>query len=183
MLLVQLILNHPEAIGRILRSTPAWVWGLLAALLALGLSQLRARTVSLARVSILPVGMSLFSAFGAYAAFGRSPHTAAAALAWLAAAAAFAALVAPGRADAQFDPATRTYRITGSAVPLLLIMGIFLVKYGVGVELAMAPRLAQDAQYAVIVSAMYGAFTGVFVGRAMRLWKLAARPAVFAQPA
>ena len=71
----------------------------------------------------------------------------------------------------------------GVFVPLLLIVGIFMVKYVVGVELAMAPRLAHDAQYALVVATLYGAFTGVFVGRAARLWRLALRPAAAGVPA
>ena len=58
-------------------------------------------------------------------------------------------------------------------MPLLLIVGIFLVKYVVGVELTMAPGLVGDAQYALVVAGLYGLFTGIFVGRAWRLWRLA----------
>lgn len=177
-MLLQLVANHPEAIGPILRNTPIWVWGLLASLLALGASQLRDRTASLARVSLLPVAMTIFSVSGTLSAFGKSPHLAGAVAAWLIAAAIAFAVLAPGRAAAQFDPVRRSFRLPGSVVPLLLIVGIFLVKYVVGVELAMAPRLAQDAQYALTVAALYGAFTGVFVGRSARLWRLALRPTV-----
>ncbi len=176
-MLLQLIVNHPEAIVPILRNTPTWVWGLLAGLLGLGISQLRDRTAGLVRLSLLPVGMTLFSLSGTFAALGRSPHLAGAIAAWLIAATVAFALVAPGRAAARFDAATRTYRVPGSVVPLLLIVGIFLVKYVVGVEFAMAPRLVQDTQYALTVAAIYGAFTGLFVGRAARLWRLALRPA------
>jgi hypothetical protein len=59
----------------------------------------------------------------------------------------------------------------------LLIVGIFLVKYVVGVDLAMAPRLVREPSYVLSVAALYGAFTGVFIGRASRLWRLAVRPA------
>ena len=97
--------------------------------------------------------------------------------AWFIAGAVSFALLAPGRSAARFDPVRRSYRLPGSVVPLLLIVGIFLVKYVVGVELAMAPRLIQDTQYALTVAALYGAFTGVFVGRASGLWRLALRPA------
>ncbi|RYF15469.1 MAG: hypothetical protein EOO30_14480 [Comamonadaceae bacterium] len=176
-MLLQLVANHPEAIFTILRKTPVWVWGLLAGFLALGISQLRDRTASVARVSILPVAMTIFSLSGAFSALGGSPHLASAIAAWLIAAAVAFAVLAPGRADAQFDPVRRSFRLPGSVVPLLLIVGIFLVKYVVGVELAMAPRLVQDTQYALVVAALYGAFTGVFVGRASRLWRLALRPA------
>lgn len=174
-MLLQLLTQHPEAIVPVLRGTPLWVWGLLAGLLALGISQLRDRTASLARVSLLPLAMTLFSVSGTASALGGSPHRAMALAAWLIAAAlAFAvALLARGRgAAAQYDPARRLFLLPGSVVPLLLIVGIFLVKYVVGVDLAMAPQLVQEAPYVLTVAALYGAFTGVFVGRASRLWHL-----------
>jgi hypothetical protein len=182
-MLIQLVTSHPEAIATILRNTPAWVWGLLVGLLALGATQLRDRTASLARVSMLPVGMTVFSAWGTISAFGTSGNLAEVVAAWFAAAAAAFALVAPGRASARFHPVQRTYAMPGSVVPLLLIVGIFLVKYVVGVELAMAPRLVQDTQYALTVAGLYGAFTGIFVGRAARLWRLALVPAARLQGA
>lgn len=175
-MLIQLVTSHPEAIVTILRSTPAWVWALLAGLLALGATQLRDRTASLARVSLLPLGMTAFSAWGTFSALGTSGNTAGVAATWLAAAAVAFALVVRGNARAHFDPVQRAYALPGSVVPLLLIAGIFLVKYVVGVELAMAPRLVQDSQYALTVAGLYGAFTGIFIGRAARLWRLALRP-------
>lgn len=174
-MLLQLVVQHPEAIAPILRNTPVWVWGLLAGLLALGFSQLRDRTATLARVSLLPVAMTVFSLSGTISALGASPHRTGVVAAWILAALLAFAAVAPGRAAAQFDAVRRTYRLPGSVVPLLLIVGIFLVKYVVGVELAMAPRLVDDTQYALTVAGLYGAFTGIFVGRASRLWRLALR--------
>ncbi|HVL09710.1 MAG TPA: DUF6622 family protein, partial [Burkholderiaceae bacterium] len=181
-MLLQLVANHPEALVPILRNTPTWVWGLLAGLLALGISQLRDRTASVARVSLLPLAMTILSVSGTFSALGGTPHRVIAILAWLVAAAlAFAlTLLARGRNAAQYDPARGVYRLPGSAVPLLLIVGIFLVKYVVGVDLAMAPQLVQDTTYVLCVAALYGAFTGVFVGRASRLWRLSLRPAAAA---
>ena len=40
----------------IVRHTPVWVWGLLAALVAVGLAQTRDRELSLKHVTILPLG-------------------------------------------------------------------------------------------------------------------------------
>lgn len=174
-MLIQLVVQHPESIGPILRGTPAWVWGLLATLLALGASQLRDRTASLVRVSVMPVAMTAFSAWGTLSAFGASPLLAQVVLVWLLAAGGLHALVAAGTAKARYDAATRTYALPGSAVPLLLIVAVFCIKYVVGVELAMAPRLVQDAPYALTVAALYGASTGIFIGRAARLWRLALR--------
>lgn len=182
-MLLQLVVHHPEAIGPILRHTPTWVWGLLAGLLALGISQLRDRTAGLARVSLLPVAMTILSVWGTFSALGGSPHLTGATAAWLIAAALAFALLAPGRSSAQFHPVRRSYRVPGSAVPLLLIIGIFMVKYVVGVELAMAPQLMRDTQYALTVAALYGAFSGIFLGRAARLWRMALRPAAAEVPA
>ena len=176
-MLIQLVAQHPEAIVTIVRNTPAWVWGLLAALLALGASQLRDRTASLARVSLLPLGMTLFSAWGTLGAFGRSTLLAQALAVWAVAAGLAFVSLAFGRSNARYDAATRSYAIAGSVLPLLLIAGVFSVKYVVGVELAMAPRLMQDPHYALTVAGLYGAFTGIFIGRAARLWRLALRPA------
>ncbi|HVE53738.1 MAG TPA: DUF6622 family protein [Ramlibacter sp.] len=175
-MLLQLLANHPEAIVPIVRNTPAWVWGLLAGLMALGASQLRDRTAGLARVSLMPVGMTAFSVWGTYSALGASHHLAGAVLAWFVAAAIAFAFIASGRAAAQFDPATRMYRMPGSVQPLLLIAGIFLVKYAVGIELAMAPQRVQEGEFALVVATLYGVFNGIFVGRAARLWRLALRP-------
>jgi hypothetical protein len=152
----------------------------------LGASQLRDRTAGVARVSLLPLGMTIFSVSGTWTSLSASPHLPGAAVAWAAAAVTAVtavALVAPDRTAAQFDPASRTFRLPGSVVPLLLIVGIFLVKYGVGIELALAPQRVRDAQFALGIAAVYGAFTGVFVGRAARLWRMAWRPAAAYLPA
>jgi uncharacterized protein YneF (UPF0154 family) len=69
------------------------------------------------------------------------------------------------------------FTLPTSWVPLLLILGIFLTKYIVGVELAMRPALARDDQYTLVVSVIYGLFSGIFIGRAARLWRLALRSA------
>ena len=41
-MLLQMLVNHPQMIGPVLKATPMWVWGLLTALTYLGLSQARA---------------------------------------------------------------------------------------------------------------------------------------------
>lgn len=177
-MLIQLIAHSPQVVAPIVRNTPTWVWALAASLLVLGLSQLRDRRASLARMSAMPFAMTGFSLWGTFSAFGNSPWAAQALGVWVVAAGLVFALVSSLRArGASYDAATRTYQLPGSVVPLLLIAGIFLVKYVVGVELAMAPQLLRDGQYTLTVAALYGSFTGMFVGRAARLWKLALRPA------
>jgi hypothetical protein len=55
------------------------------------------------------------------------------------------------------------------------MMGIFFTKYAVGATLAMHPEIRHDAAFALAVPLMYGLFSGIFAGRALRLWKLAMR--------
>ncbi len=175
-MLFQLITTHPESIGAILKNTPVWVGGLFLGLMGLGFSQARARTASLLRVSIMPVTMTGFSIWGMTAAFGQSTQFVQTLLAWTGAMAVMAAAVGLGRANATYDRSTRSFTMPGSLVPMALILGIFLTKYWVGVELAMQPRLAQDGSYTVIIGGIYGFFSGIFIGRAARLMKLAFAP-------
>jgi hypothetical protein len=156
---------------QIVSNTPKWVFVLFAALLWLGLNQLLTRKIGLARVTLLAVGMAGFSLFGTVSAFAGVPS---ALLAWLTAAAAVFALVVnrPLPAGTQYEAASRRFTLPGSAVPLALMMGIFFTKYAVGVTLALQPALAREAAFALGLSALYGAFSGVFAARAARLWRL-----------
>lgn len=172
-MLIALITHHPEALGAIVRGTPGWVWALAAGLLAVGASQLRDRRASLARVTVMPVAIAGFSAWGTASAFGASSVLPQLMAVWLAATVAVALLVRLGRTDARYDAATRTVHLPGSVVPLLLIAKVFLLKWGVGVELAMDPQRVADAGFALSVAAAYGVASGIFLGRAARLWALA----------
>ncbi|MDO8651029.1 MAG: hypothetical protein Q7R66_02430 [Undibacterium sp.] len=158
-------------INQILANTPRWVWFLLAALLWLGLSQTRSRTATLQRITLMPLAMTGLSLSGTLAAFGADPQVV---LAWLVAVALMAFLVQSQTlpASTHYDPATRLFSLPGSWVPLLLIMGIFMTKYVVGVLTAMQPALSHEAGFRLGFAILYGAFSGVFLARAVRLWRL-----------
>ena len=184
-MLLQMIVHQPQMLVPVLKGTPTWVWGLLAALAWLGLSQARARTASLARIALMPVAMTGLSLWGTVSAFGGSPMFGYVMLAWMFAAAVMLSVITPTAAPrgSSYDAAARTFSLPGSWVPMALILAIFLIKYVVGVDLAMQPTLARDGQYTLVVGALYGLFSGVFAGRAARLWRLAFQPAAAAQPA
>jgi hypothetical protein len=179
-MLIQMLASQPQMLGTVLKNTPPWVWGLLAGLIVLGLSQARHRVAGLARITITPVAMTGLAVWGVFSAFGASALLGYCVLAWLCAAAVTAALLASGAParGTHYDSVARRFALPGSWVPMALIMGIFLTKYLVGVELAMRPALAQDGQYSVIVAGLYGLFSGIFIGRAARLLRLAYRPAL-----
>ena len=159
----------------ILRNTPSWVWTVLATLVVLGLAQVRDRTQGLVRVSLMPVALVSFSLWAAASAFGRSPMAAEALWLWLLAAAAACSLLAMQPGSARYDAATRSFRLKGSGLPLGLMLGVFLARYVVAVRLALHPTLVSDAGFVLPVAALYGAFSGVFLGRAVQLWRLPLR--------
>ena len=173
-MLIQLLAQHPEALGAIVQRTPVWVRGLLAALLALGISQLKGRQVGLRRIIIVPLAWLGFALYGIYSAFGTSGQLAGVAIAWLVAAASVAAILfkTPPPQGTRFEAASQTFVVPGSVVPLLLILGIFMTKYVVGIELAMNAALARDASFALPIALLYGAFNGIFTAQALRLLRM-----------
>lgn len=174
-MLIPMLIQQPRMLGTVLQHTPVWVWGLLAGLIGLGLSQARARTAGLARVALMPVVMTTLSLWGTVSAFGGSPLFGYVMLAWMVGASVTVAAVAPiaPARGSDYDAATRTFTLPATWVPLVLILGIFLTRYVVNVDLAMQPGLARDGQYTLLVGALYGLFSGIFIGRAARLWRLA----------
>jgi len=183
-MLIQLLVNRPQMIGPILASTPLWVWFLLAGLLWLGIGMTQGKTSSASRAAIMPVVMTGLSLWGTISAFGRSELFGYVLLVWAVATVVLAAAV--GRmsppAGMRYDASNRRFTVPGSWVPLVLILGIFLVKYVVGVEVAMQPALAHDDSYSLTYAAIYGVSSGIFTGRAIRLGRLAMRPTALGFP-
>lgn len=158
----------------IVQHTPAWVWGLLAALVALGLWQTRTRELSLTRITVLPLVFAALSLAGVLSKFGHMPVALAAWAAGIAAALGLARRFVNVRGA--FWSANRgLLHVPGSWLPLVLIVSLFAVKYGAGVSLSLAPALASDATFAGLCSVAYGSFSGLFLARALSLRSLAAR--------
>lgn len=178
MLLTTLLSQHPSAIVDIVRETPVWVGALLAALLALGYSATRARRVAASRLALMPLAMLGLALWGVQSAFAASGHLPALLLLW---ALCFVAMLLLGSraaapAGTRFDPAARQFLLPGSWVPMALIVGVFLIKYSVGVQLALEPTLARNLGFAIAVTALYGLLSGLFAVRALRVLRLAGRP-------
>jgi len=157
---------------QIISHTPVWVWALFALLLWLGLQQIMPGRVTLRRITVMPIAMTVMSLFGTLNAFGSHLEVL---VTWLTCAALMAVIVlqSPLPAGTRFDVRSRYFDVQGSWVPLALMMGIFANKYVVGVALSMHPELALNTVFSLAFSALYGAFSGVFVARAVRLWSLA----------
>ena len=59
----------------------------------------------------------------------------------------------------------RTFQLPGSWQPMVLMMAIFCTRYVAGVVLALHPELTRDTATAALVASIYGALSGVFIGR------------------
>jgi hypothetical protein len=155
----------------IVQHTPLWVWGALTALIAAGLAQTRAREMSLLRITVLPLALIALSLSGVFHAFGHAPVALGGWGAGLGAALVFArhAVAVHG---ASWSQATRTLHVPGSWLPLVLIVGLFAIKYVAGASLALHPALAGDAAFAGACSFAYGAFSGTFLARSWSLRNL-----------
>lgn len=149
---------------QILEHTPRWVLILLAVLLALGLSQTCTRELSRARVVVLPSVMMGLSLIGVLTTFQSSG----AVIAWTVGLGVCLSLMGERIAirGASWLAETDRFRIPGSWLPLMLILGLFIVKYVSGVALAMQPALAASASVALPLSLFYGVCAGLFWGRA-----------------
>ena len=175
-MLLDILLHDPRQLITIASHTPRWVWVLLAGLLMLGASQLQARRVARARVAVMPLAMTLFSFFGMASGFKASGQLGIAMALWMAACAGGLGLLlwrAPhAPAGTRYDAGTAMFDLPGSAVPLALIIGIFLTKYAVGIELAIQADLVHDTRFVWSIAALYGMFSGAFLARGWRLWRL-----------
>jgi hypothetical protein len=157
-----------KLITEILRQTPAWAWAILAALLAVGLSQCRDRVVKPFTVMIAPL---VFLVIGALAS-ARSGSTFAVWVATLALTTAVAARNFPIPSGSRFDPNTHRLHLPGSVIPLLSMMTIFLINYVINVLFVMFPEMARRDGVRWGVAIVLAAITGAYLGRAIRLLRL-----------
>jgi len=157
----------------ILTRTPAWVWLVLAGLIALGLLQARDHVVPRPRVIVQPVALGALSLWGVAGAFGLHAMVEGAWLAGLLLGlAATRVFNLPRQVQALPDG---RFAIGGSLVPLAMLMAVFFMRYAVNVSIAIAPGLKVDAGFAALAALLYGVPTGLLAGRALRI--LAQRPA------
>jgi hypothetical protein len=155
----------------ILRHTPPWVWAMLVALLALGLSQLRQRRVAPLRLLLLPAVLLVLGLWSMGPAFVQLPLVA---LAWLLALAGGVALGRrlPRPAAARWLADERRLLLPGSVLPLLVILLVFSLRYSSGVAMALHPEWRADVAVQLPLSLLFGWITGMLLGRSLALHAL-----------
>lgn len=155
---------------QILYFTPRWVFGLLAALVVFGLMQARTRRVPAGLALLLPAVMLVLSLSGVLQEIGSWPALAA----WLSGVVATTAFTLPAMRSeaATWDPASRRLTIAGSWVPLFVILGIFAVRYAIGVAEGMDLEIARSAVSQAAASLALGALSGFFAARGLFFWRI-----------
>jgi hypothetical protein len=161
----------------ILQHVPRWVWMLLAVLIALGISQSYTRHRTLRSATLVPVIMIILSFAGVVSTFAQ-PVALGTWAVGVACALVLSNAVGAWRNIAWSEQDQRLV-VPGSWIPLMLILGLFVLKFSVGVALAMNHELLSNAVFALAVSFAYGAFSGMFFSRGVAMWKAAHRALQF----
>jgi hypothetical protein len=155
--------------SQIIANTPLWVYPLLVGLIILGLIQTKDRPMGWLRLLLIPCGFLIFSIYGVMSAFGL--HTNTAGLWLLGVFIGVAVGIAIG-VNTKVCNQSGKIIVKGSWIPMIIILGIFLTKYSVGVAIALKATALQTNQSAYLISLLYGIFSGVFVGRSILILRL-----------
>ncbi|SAL22310.1 hypothetical protein AWB71_01136 [Caballeronia peredens] len=162
----------------ILLGTPAWVWVLLAVLVSRGMQALKGGTAPLAKLGLMP---AVFAGWGVLHLLTEPVAGWDTALMWIGGGV-LGACVGAALAKTSgmtVDRARRTVTLPGSAVPLVLILVTFAMKFWIGVELATATHIDPDSMFVVLNGLVSGTVAGIFAGRFLVYW-LALRPSAAA---
>ncbi len=162
----------------IVTHTPLWVWGLLALLVARGLVMARPREARPGTFIVMPAILLAFGLQGLIARYDPSGQVLGA---WLGAFCLGVLLAWPSLAPSSVRRTEGRIAVAGSFVPLVLILGIFLVRYVSEVALAKNPDLARLDWFGPAMAAASGIASGAFAGRAARILWLAREPRLVSQ--
>jgi len=156
---------------QIVLHTPAWVWVLLAALVALGVAQSRPRAVHPLQLLALPLALLGLGLSSLLPAFVSLPVLAAV---WAGALGLGlrAGLWLPVASTTRWDGARKRLHLAGSWLPLVVILVIFSLRYTAAVSLALHPAWRQDLAVQLPLCLAFGALSGLFLGRALGLRRL-----------
>ncbi|MFL9880032.1 hypothetical protein PQR63_16650 [Herbaspirillum rhizosphaerae] len=156
---------------QILIHTPLWVWAMLGFLAYRGWSAGFDRETLIVKVALVPLLMLGLSGHGLYELAHADALVLGAAL-LAALASGIASWTAAGKAGTVAYPERGTVFLRGSWFPLMMMTGVFAVKYAMGVLTAMHSPWAQGGLVVIAVGVLYGLFIGVSAGRMLRILHL-----------
>ena len=154
-------------IGPVVSHTPLYVWAILAALIAAGLLQWRTLRMTRTRLLVAPIALGALALWSVSNAFGFHPTVLGAWLLGVVLSLVVNQLLLrwPGNVRVDGD----AYVIPGSPWPLVLMLATFLMRYAVAVTLVFHPDWRADLAFATEIALLYGAFSGMFTARAVRI--------------
>lgn len=166
---------------QILSGTPWWVWALAVYFINMGYQATKPRTVPLLRLAILPTLFFYLSLQNLLHAFNFGPLTIAT---W---ASALICGISLGwwrnkRTPIQVDQQKKQVHLPGSWIPLILVIGIFSIKYYFGYTQATNPQRFKDPLFELTTLSLTSLFSGFFCGQFARLLFLTFLPKVPESP-
>jgi hypothetical protein len=143
--------------------TPWWVWILFGILLFRGITALKATTIPLINIFIIPaifLVLSLYSVLGSDQLFTLLPI-------WLLF---FVLGIAIGwflfqKIKIHIDKQHNLITIPGSPLLLIMLFSIFIIKYGFGYIAAIRPLLAQTLPFIASKTGLSAIIVGIFAAR------------------
>lgn len=152
------------AILIMIKSTPAWVWLLLAFLLYRGIKALSPRTMTPRRMLVLPIVFFVWALVGIFFELRNLPVALPVFAATLALGGALGWQLALRQPRASLDSASGLVHRPGSAMTLVLICIGFSLKYALSVFLARHPGLGGTPSFCALYGAVSGVVDGTFWG-------------------
>jgi len=162
-------------LSELISNTPIWVFAIFFTLLVLGFIQSKERIVKVKTIFILPLVMITFSFFGVFSVFGISILTMSLWILGLVITLIIGLKLAYPK-FVSFSVQSNKLTIPGSWVPLFLMMAIFFTKYFVGFAVARELPLVNEGIFVVLLSLVYGAFSGIFLSRSYVMFKTSKVP-------
>jgi transcriptional regulator with XRE-family HTH domain len=158
-------------LGMILAHVPVWVWGVFVALLAAGVLLGRGSSRRPVVVMIVSLALLAYSLSGVIGAFATQPLALAAwAVGFVAALTLGGRFVAP---DGLRMESGGRVRVPGSWLPLIVMMGIFGLRFADGVIKGAHLPVAANAIYAPVMAGLLGALSGLFLARTLGIVRFA----------
>ncbi len=154
----------------IILQTPKWVFALFFGLLLLGYRQSKPRIANKNTLLIIPIVMVSLSISGELATFNLQLS---ALLTWFVGVGFAWLMVTQFTAiKGRYLVDKKLFELSGSWLPAILMLAIFFTKYAVGVLLATQAAIITSTEFMLVVSLLYGSFSGAFAARAHKTWQL-----------
>lgn len=148
--------------------TPRFVWVVLALITLIGVRQMREQVLTQRRLLLAPLALAAWSLWSALHTFGPRAEVFAA---WALGSALVVTLGLRSRRPPLASPVgDGRFGVEGSVWPLLTLWAVFALRYACAVALLVHPAWATDHAFGLLAPMLFGALSGWFLARALRIW-------------